>query len=319
MTREAAGPARPRRHGCAPAYAGSARPADRDAPRVRPRAPASPAPGAGSRTCAPAVRRPGRGGRPRRRRPSSPAATCPAPSSSSCSAASTSSARRRAELADRVLTASAPGRGLPDLGLVGVAAAVGLRLAAGRPVRPGRRTSWSGSPPRCWRRTSSRPASPTSRAGSGCSAGATGCSATPSSPRPIREALIADGRPPGGPSATVVVLGTSLDRMLVHEWTARSFGAGVRPWRGVPRRRAPARDAVAAGSTWPRSPSTGPAGSGRGRVHVVVDDARLAASLAGRRRAGPRPHRPVGRRGRAGPSYGARSSAPWSRPSSARG
>ena len=46
----------------------------------------------------------------------------------------------------------------------------------------------------------------------------------------VRDALVADGRPPGGRRATVVVAGTDLSAMLVHVWTARSLGAGVRPW-----------------------------------------------------------------------------------------
>jgi hypothetical protein len=104
--------------------------------------------------------------------------------------------------------------------------------------------------------------------------------------RPIREALTADGRPPGGPSATVVVLGTGLDRMLTHVWAARSFGAGVRPWgdylAAEVRRTSlsPRVDLAAVAETW-----AGRVGSGR--VHVVIGDPRLAARLAGRRRAVP--------------------------------
>jgi hypothetical protein len=101
--------------------------------------------------------------------------------------------------------------------------------------------------------------------------------------RPLREALIATGRPPGGRSATVVVLGTGLDRMLAHLWTARSFGAGVRPWpdhlAAEVRRPTLARriDLADLAQAW-----AGRVGSGR--VHVVLDDPRLAARLAGRRR-----------------------------------
>ena len=187
-----------------------------------------------------------------------------------------------AELAGRVLTASAPGRGLPDLGLEGVLppssfgsppvdpadlapeelvrVATALLaedvVAAGDPGEPRR--------VRLLRRRYRM-------------------LGDPGLARPIREALIADGRPPGGPSATVVVLGTGLDRMLAHEWTARSFGAGVRPWREYlagERRRAslsPRLDLAAVAQRW-----AGRVGSGR--VHVVVDDTRLAARLAGRRR-----------------------------------
>jgi hypothetical protein len=194
-------------------------------------------------------------------------------------------ARPSAELAERVLAASAPGRGLPDLGLVGalppsrfgpppvdpaelapeelVRVATALLaedvVAAGDPDRPRRvkllrrRYRMLGDPELA---------------------------------RPIREALTADGRPPGGPSATVVVLGTGLDRMLAHVWTARSFGVGVRPWgdylaaEGRRRSLSPRVDLAAVAETW-----AGRVGSSR--VHVVIGDARLAARLAGRRRAVP--------------------------------
>ena len=101
--------------------------------------------------------------------------------------------------------------------------------------------------------------------------------------RPIREALIADGRPPGGRSATVVVLGSSLDRMLAHLWTARSFGAGIRSWHDYltaeahRRSLAPRIDLAHLAQTW--AGRVGP-----GRVHVVLGDPRLAARLVGRRR-----------------------------------
>ena len=187
-----------------------------------------------------------------------------------------------AELAERVLTASAPGRGLPDLGLEGalppspfgpppvdptrlapeelVRVATALLaedvVAAGDPDPPAR--------VRLLRRRYRILGDPVLA-------------------RPLRDALIAEGRPPGGSSATVVVLGTGLDRMLVHVWTARSFGAGVRSWpdflaaevrRTTPAARRPGRR----GGDW--------AGRmGTGRVHVVIDDPRLAARLAGRRKA----------------------------------
>src|SRR5204863_9423644 len=101
---------------------------------------------------------------------------------------------------------------------------------------------------------------------------------------PLRDGLIADGRPPGGRRATVVVVGSDLASMLVHLWTARSLGAGVRPWpdwlraelggaAAVPDR----IDLAAHAEAWvPRV--------GVGRVHVVLDDPRRASRLITRRR-----------------------------------
>jgi hypothetical protein len=103
---------------------------------------------------------------------------------------------------------------------------------------------------------------------------------------PLRHALVDSGRPSGGHRATVVVAGAALDRMLAHVWTARALGAGVRPWRdwlAVETGRAgllPRIDLAALAAAWaPRV--------GAGRVHVVLDDPRLAARLAGARRGSP--------------------------------
>jgi hypothetical protein len=187
-----------------------------------------------------------------------------------------------AGLAARVLTASAPGRGLPDLGLEGVLPPSSF---GSPPVDPS-----DLAPEELVRVATALLAEDVVAAGD-----PDGPSRVkllrrryrmlgdPELARPIREALIAAGHPPGGPSATVVVLGTGLDRMLAHEWTARSFGAGVRPWReyvaGERRRTSLSRrfDLAAVAQHW--SGRVGP-----GRVHVVVDDTRLAARLAGRRR-----------------------------------
>jgi hypothetical protein len=186
------------------------------------------------------------------------------------------------ELARRVLAASAPGRGRPDLGLVGVlprtrfgpapvdpvelppdelvrvATALIAEdvVAAGEPPPP--------RPPRRFRRRYR-------------------LLGDPELARPFREALIADGRPPGGSGATVVVLGADTEQMLVHAWTARCFGTeGVRPWpewfaaaaRGgaLP----PRIDLAAIARAWA-------ARVGAGRVHVVLDDPWYAARLAGLR------------------------------------
>jgi hypothetical protein len=99
---------------------------------------------------------------------------------------------------------------------------------------------------------------------------------------PLRDHLVADGRPPGRRGATVVVVGSDLAAMLVHLWTARSLGAGVTPWpewlrvelsrAALPRR----LDLAAHAEAWvPRV--------GAGRVHVVLDDPRRAARLVARR------------------------------------
>ena len=99
--------------------------------------------------------------------------------------------------------------------------------------------------------------------------------------------------------------------MLVHVWTARSFGAGVRPW-GSSSPRNDAAPPCRRGSTSPRWPRTWADRVGSGRVHVVARRHPAAARLAGRRRRVARAHRPVRRRGRAGPPDGAGASAPWS-------
>jgi hypothetical protein len=187
-----------------------------------------------------------------------------------------------AELADRVLGASAPGRGRPDLGLTGV-----LQESAfgPPPVDP-----------------SDLPADELVRVATALIAEDVVAAGDPLEPRTprlvrrryhllgdpelsdvLRDALVADGRPPGGRRATVVITGTDLSSMLLHIWTARSLGAGVRPWseflgaevrRGRPADRI---DLAAVAEKWvPRA--------GAGRVHVVIDDERRARRLVGRRR-----------------------------------
>jgi hypothetical protein len=185
------------------------------------------------------------------------------------------------ELADRVLGASAPGRGRPDLGLVGVLPESGFGPP---PVDP-----------------SELPADELVRVATALIAEDVVAAGDPLEPRTprllrrryrllgdpdvtdvLRDALVADGRPPGGRRATVVVTGTDLSSMLVHVWTARSLGAGVRPWpewlavqvrRGLPDR----IDLPTLASAWvPRV--------GAGRVHVVLDDPGRAVRLVGRRR-----------------------------------
>jgi hypothetical protein len=186
------------------------------------------------------------------------------------------------DLAERVLAASAPGRGLPDLGLAGVLPETGFGpppvdpadLPADELVRVAtaliaENVVAAGDPlvsrtPRLLRRRYR-------------------VVGDPEPATPLRDALVASGRPPGGRRATVVVVGADLPGMLTHLWTARSLGAGVPPWpdwlaQVVRRPGLPARiDLAALAETWvPRV--------GRGRVHVVLGDPRRAARLAGARR-----------------------------------
>jgi hypothetical protein len=191
-------------------------------------------------------------------------------------------------LVERVLTASAPGRGRPDLQLVGAAgeSAFGPRpvdpaelppaelvrvatsliaedlVAAGPPQEqpPGR--------PRPWRR-------------------AYRIVGDPWLADPIRAELRRRGRPPGGRRPTILVLGTDLATMLAHAWTARSFaegGAGWRDWLSgfaAHDRMPPRSDLVAHARTWAQR-------VGRQRVEVVLGPERIPA-LVGVRRALPAP------------------------------
>lgn len=191
-----------------------------------------------------------------------------------------------AHLAERVVAASAPGRGRPDLELAG---AVEPLPFGPLPVDPGAlpdeelvRVATSllaedlvaaGVPPapvprrvRPWR-TRYR------------------LVGDPILADPLRTELTLRGRPPGGRGATVLVVGTDLGRMLVDAWTARSFDEGGPAWRdwvaGLRRRRAvpPRVDLVRAADTWAER-------VGRGRVQVVLDPA-LVPRLTGVRRALP--------------------------------
>jgi len=196
--------------------------------------------------------------------------------------------RPGATLVERVLTASAPGRGRPDLELVGAAeesrfgprpvdpaelpdaelarVATGLiaedLVTAGppAPVRDGR--------PRPWRR-------------------AYRLVGDPWLADPIRAELRRRGRPPGGKRPTILVLGTDLGTMLADAWTARSFaegGAGWREWLGgfVAHDRTPPRaDLVTHARTWADR-------VGRDRVQIVVSTEHLPA-LVGVRRPLPAP------------------------------
>lgn len=182
-------------------------------------------------------------------------------------------------LVERVLATSAPGRGQPDLELVGAAhdsrfgpppvdpADVPVRellrvaialiaedlVAAGVPAspRPGVVRPW---------RTRYR------------------LVGDPELADPVRAALVARGRPPGGRLPKVLVLGASVDRMLADAWTRRAFDFGAPGWRTwleqVTRHdRMPGRiDILAQARAWS-------ARAGRSRVHVVLDPAELPGLL----------------------------------------
>jgi len=186
-------------------------------------------------------------------------------------------------LVERVLNASAPGRGRPDLQLVGAAeesrfgpppvdpadlpdaelvrVAAGLiaedLVAAGPPPPPPPR--WT----RLWRRTYRLVGDPWMA-------------------DPIRAELRRRGRPPGGMRPTILVLGADLGTMLADAWTARSFaegGSGWRDWLGgaIAHDRVPPRaDLVTQARRWAER-------VGRDRVEIVIGAEHLRRVLKVRR------------------------------------
>lgn len=189
-------------------------------------------------------------------------------------------------LVGRVLEASAPGRGTPDLELVG---ATDESPFGPRPVDPADLRDCeltrvatgllaedlvaTGVPPvheasfvRPWR-TRYR------------------LVGDPWLADPAREALIRRGRPPGGRGAVVLVVGRDFATMLTDAWTSRCFDGGSLPWRewldpvATGPRVPPPTDLERAAATW--ATRVGPA-----RVRVVLDPAALPR-LVGVRRALP--------------------------------
>ena len=187
------------------------------------------------------------------------------------------------ELVERVLVASAPGRGRQDLELLGaveplafgpppidpatltaddlVRVAVGLIAedlvaAGGAPSEPVKARRW---------RTRYRLAGDPWLADS------------------MRAELVAQGRPPGGRSAVVAVVGTDLATMVAHDWLSGCFTDGGIDWadfcaamerRGrVPRRVDLARTAA----RWAEEPGAAE------HVRVVLDPARVAKVVGVRR------------------------------------
>jgi hypothetical protein len=213
-------------------------------------------------------------------------------------------------LARRVLEASAPGRGRPDLELTGVADRSGfgprpvdpadlpddelVRVAtsvlADLVVEAGGVAAWP--PPG---------AAPLAPEAAGPRPGPVG--AHPSAPAvlgkvrrrlpqprtrryrlvgdplladPLREQLVARGRLPGGSGSRVLVLGDDAGSLVADAWTHRALTDGAPPWRDwlrqrTRRRTLPGRvDVLRAAQAWQER-------VGRDRVHVVLDP-----SLVGR-------------------------------------
>lgn len=186
-------------------------------------------------------------------------------------------------LVERVLTASAPGRGRPDLELAG---GVEPRAFGPPPVDPGGlaadellRVATSllaedvvatDAPPRP---TPSRTRPWRTRYR---------IVGDPEIADPVRTQLIQRGRPPGGRGSVILVTGSRVDRMLVDAWTARCFDEGAPAWSDwlvalehrdrVPR----AVDVVRTARAW--SERVGP-----DRVRIVLDPARLPRLVGVRR------------------------------------
>lgn len=189
-------------------------------------------------------------------------------------------------LVERVIDASAPGRGTPDLELVG---ATDESPFGPRPVDPADLADAeltrvatgllaedlvaAGAPPvpeasfvRPWRTRYRMVGDPWLA-------------------DPARAALTGRGRPPGGRGSVVLVLGRDLATMLTDAWTSRCFDEGSLPWREwldpftVGPRVPPRIDLERAAATWARR--LGPA-----RVRVVLDPTTLPR-LVGVRRALP--------------------------------
>ncbi len=191
-------------------------------------------------------------------------------------------------LVERVLAASAPGRGRPDLELVGVdeARRFGppavdpaelsddelLRVATGllalRLVE--RRESAVPSADPRHVRVARRFRTRYELAGDPWLASA------------YTTQLAADGRPPGGRGRSVHVLGTDLPTMLAHTWAAGAFGTGAPSWpdflaRLRARRRLPRRvDLPGVVERFRARPHTG-------RVGVVLDLGELPGLVGVRR------------------------------------
>jgi hypothetical protein len=174
------------------------------------------------------------------------------------------------ELATRVLEASAPGRGRPDLELVGSVErqAFGpppvdpvdldadelLRVAAGLLAED---VHAAGLPEPVVVR--SRRLRTRYR-----------LIGDPMLADPRRADLVSRGRPPGGRGELVFVLGTDVAQMMVDAWTARSIGSGAPPWPEWVRR-SRRLDALPRRIDLPRLARSAAERVGVRRVRVVLD------------------------------------------------
>jgi hypothetical protein len=189
----------------------------------------------------------------------------------------------RPPLVDRVLGASAPGRGQPDLELAGVAP---VSRFGPRPVDPGALPDFellrvaasilaedvvarglSEPPevgrPRPWRR-------------------AYRLLGDPELVDPVRADLVARGRPPDGHNPVHLVLATDLGRMLAHLWTDRACDAGIPGWRPWLRRLE--RNGVLPRRIDPLHLARNRTGrSAPDRIHVVLDPDALPPLVGVRR------------------------------------
>lgn len=196
--------------------------------------------------------------------------------------------RPDAGLAARVLEASAPGRGRPDLELAGAVERLEfgpppvdpadlpddelLRVAASvladEVVATGLPAPAGAARRRLWRTRYRLVGDPVLA-------------------QPMRDALVAQGRPPGGRGSTILVVGTDVGTMLTHAWSARSLAEGAGPWRewltsSTRSRSLPRRvDVLAATKEWNQR--------AYGRVEVVLDPALVPRLVGVRRLPGPLP------------------------------
>jgi hypothetical protein len=190
-----------------------------------------------------------------------------------------------ADLVDRVLSASAPGRGRPDLELVGT----------GEPSRFGPRPVDPGDLPadELVRVATSVLADDLVTAGEVAGPGPTPplnrpwrrsyrLVGDPVLADPLRAQLVARGRPPGGGSPRVLVLGDHADLMLADAFEARALDTGGPSWPdwlailAARDELAPRVDLAGVARAWARRTSPD-------RVTIVLDPAAVAR-LAGVRR-----------------------------------
>ena len=187
------------------------------------------------------------------------------------------------ELVERVLAASAPGRGQPDLELVGAAEVAEF---GPRPVDPAH-----------------LPERELTRVATSLLAEDIVASGTPTKPIPPswrwrrvpyrltgdawladswRDQLTSRGRPAGGKRPIIIVVGAPLDQLLIHAWTARAFDEGGLAWpdfiNGVTahRRLPPRADLTTYVRNWTDRVGTRP-------IHIALSAAEVQRLVGARR------------------------------------